>query len=543
MTKRNFYIYTFFLLIFLYSSCSNDSAISKLEFIKDAGNNDPTAALTILDSLEDQMVGLSKYEKCKFDLLRIRLNDKANIVSTSDASIKKLVEYFNDNGTTADKQEVNYYAGSVYRDLKDIPRALGYFLKSLEFAKNDECDSIMLRNTYSNLSYLYYRVQSYKDALDNAQKELEICQLTNSDPILPYMHLGTSYLAVDSNKQASNTFDIVYKLIIDSNRVAQQQGTLIFLLNHYSQLYNKEKAIVCFNAISKKSPEAMSTYEKLAFAQYYGLLNQPDSSVAYCTKIIKDNSNLFDMHDAAKLLYRIYSQSSDLRRAYQYAEKYIILNDSLDLGKRQELAATVNNEYKYHQDQKKEQELHEQNSKYRKGIISAFIITAFIMCIGFIIYYRKRNIHLQEILKLSNELERLSYDEKHLREEIERKETLLKQKIEQNKEFIKLLHQSELEEKAESVIDTIRQSAIGKTSMNSADWRKLYQAVDELDPTFNDRILKELGSFTEQQMQVCYLMRIGMSKPQIQNITNLSRVTVWRWVKKYDWVLATDENT
>ena len=31
--------------------------------------------------------------------------------------------------------------------------------------------------------------------------------------------------------------------------------------------------------------------------------------------------------------------------------------------------------------------------------------------------------------------------------------------------------------------------------------------------------------------------------PQIQNMTNLSRVTVWRWVKKYDWVLTPDNET
>ncbi len=77
--------------------------------------------------------------------------------------------------------------------------------------------------------------------------------------------------------------------------------------------------------------------------------------------------------------------------------------------------------------------------------------------------------------------------------------------------------------------------------MTAADWKKLYQAVDELYPSFKDRLLKELGTFTEQQMQVCYLMRIGLSKTQIQNMTNLSRSTVWRWVKKYDWVHAEEK--
>ena len=126
-------------------------------------------------------------------------------------------------------------------------------------------------------------------------------------------------------------------------------------------------------------------------------------------------------------------------------------------------------------------------------------------------------------------------------EELKEKEQQLTEKMEQNKTFIKLLHQSELEGKAEDVIHDIRMSSTGRKNMGSADWKQLYQAVDELYPTFKDRLLKELGTFTEQQMQVCYLMRIGLSKPQIQNMTNLARVTIWRWVKKYDWVFVSEE--
>ena len=44
--------------------------------------------------------------------------------------------------------------------------------------------------------------------------------------------------------------------------------------------------------------------------------------------------------------------------------------------------------------------------------------------------------------------------------------------------------------------------------------------LEEFDETEQNkaviRLLQELGTFTEQQMQVCYLMRIGLSKTQIQ---------------------------
>jgi len=53
-----------------------------------------------------------------------------------------------------------------------------------------------------------------------------------------------------------------------------------------------------------------------------------------------------------------------------------------------------------------------------------------------------------------------------------------------------------------------------------------------------ERLAHHLGKFTEQQQQVCYLMRIGLTNSQIHNMTNLSRATVWRWVKKYNWVIT-----
>lgn len=232
---------------------------------------------------------------------------------------------------------------------------------------------------------------------------------------------------------------------------------------------------------------------------------------------------------------------------------------------------------------KKEQELKTGKELYRLYLLFAllsFVVIGVALCL---LYIRRRNIQMKRIIELSSELERLSADDKYLREEIankvmelkgskrqleksneeliqvkrelsrinseyneydialKEKERQLSEKMEQNKTFIKLLHQSELEGKAEDVILAIRQSTTGKKNMTSADWKQLYQAVDELYPNFKDKLLKELGTFTEQQMQVCYLMRIGLSKPQIQNMTNLSRVTVWRWVKKYDWVLTSND--
>lgn len=566
-------------------SCSDKRDLGDYENIKMIGDEDPDHALVMLDSLEIEIREMGEYAQNKYDLLRIRLNDKAYNVATSDLMIKKLLNYFEDKGSMLEKQEVTYYAGSVYRDLQDSPRAMEYFLKSLEHAQNGagNCDSIMMRNAYSNLNDLYYKVQNYDNAIKMAQGELEITLRLKKDPTLPFMHLGTAYLAQGKQQEAEKAFDAALDEIIRSNDASSHQSTLLYLLNDYSYMEQHSKAKECFAMIDVDPLNEFADFPCMAFAQYYDMCGKTDSAILCCNLVLEKGTDINNQYDASRLLCRIYNKLGDVNNANRLSSVYMALSDSLDFGKRQELAATVNNEFQYHLDQKREQDLQNEKERYRNSLIIVAMATILLASIAYTLYVRKRNRHLQEVFKLSSQLRQVSDDEKQLRKDIEQKEIdletsrmslekasqelghvkselqrvttelseseealkekeqQLSEKMDQNKTFIKLLHQSELEINAEDVIEAIRQSSTGKKNMTSADWKQLYQAVDELYPLFRDRLLNELGDFTEQQMQVCYLMRIGLAKPQIQNITNLSRVTVWRWSKKFDWVLTRDD--
>jgi tetratricopeptide (TPR) repeat protein len=532
--KKNLinHLSTLFTFVLVITSCSKDSTLNRLDYIKILGNEEPEKALVMLDSMEIEMRNATDYTKHKYDLLRIRLNDKANHIPSSDLMIKELVDYFETEGTIPDKQEVYYYAGSVYRDLKDTPRSLEFFFKSLECSKmNNRCDSTMLRNTYSNLGYLYFDVQDYNNAFVMAQKELDICKKIHGNEILSYMHMGANYLALDSLHQAKVSFDMAYQKIVSSKKMLQYQDLLINLLNYYSILQDMPKAQTCFSLINQDNLKDFSAFTYMAFAHYYELIGELDSATIYCQRILDDGTDIDEMYDASKLLFQLYHKIGNEEKTNIYAQKYMELSDSIDFGKRQELAATVNNSYQYHLDLKREQSLKDEKKRSINMLIVVSLLSILIISIGISIYIRGKNKYLKRIVALSSDLQKLSCDEKQLREEIKRKE-------EQNKAFIKILHQSELQVKAEEVITSIKQSSTGKKNMNMADWKMLYQAVNELYPFFHDKLLKELGDFNEQQMQFCYLVRIGLSNTQIQNVMELSRATVWRWKQKYDWVLS-----
>ena len=515
------------LAILLMASCSNDGIIEKMEQIKTVGNHDPELALTMLDSLELDIRDGGEYVRNKYDLLRIRLHDKANHLPSSDIMIKGLVAYFEDNGSIPDKQEVYYYAGSTYRDLQDTPSALENFFKSLDFALDHpkECDPIMLRNTYSNLHYLFYMVKDYPDAQEYGLKELESCRQTKSDVVLPFNHIAATYIDMDSMRQAEAASDSAFAYIMQSGDIHKYQESLSYLLYYYSYMEKVEKAKKCMSLMESNPLENGDYCTCMTYAFYYEALGKKDSAAIYCKKVLEDAKDTLYMYDAAKHLFTYYDELGDEHNAARYAKAYMDMSSAMDFGRRQELSATVNNQYKYHLDKKKEQDLKDEKKQYKNMFFIVCLAALLLVCLGFIYHIWKRNRHLKEVVALL--------------EENKAREQQLAEREEQNKAIIKLMHKTELEGTAEEVIEAVRQASTGKREMTAAEWKQLYCAVDELYPSFKDKLVKELGNYSEQQQQVCYLMRIGLSNPQIQNMTNLSRATVWRWVKKYEWVLAT----
>lgn len=112
----------------------------------------------------------------------------------------------------------------------------------------------------------------------------------------------------------------------------------------------------------------------------------------------------------------------------------------------------------------------------------------------------------------------------------------LEEKHRQSQSLLQKLRHSEMQENANDVIARVRLAADGKRRIDEADWKRLFSAVDSVYPDFSDMLLSRVTVLNNQQMQVCYLMRIGMSNPQIRNITDLPRTTIWRWTKSFSWI-------
>lgn len=568
-------MYRFIILIITISffciSCKDNSLLSKMDHIKTVGDENPALALKMLDSIYVDARNASEYAMMKYDLLKIRLEDKSYIPHTSNRVIENLVKYFEDNGTIKDKQEAYYYAGSVYRDLDDTPRAIENFYKSIETVGNKkECDSIILRNAYSNLHYLFVNVQDYNNALKMAQMDYSISKDLNKMTINTIIQITTAYLNMDMEKEGLHYLDEAFNCLKDK-KYANEDNFIYLVLYHYSNLNLKDKANECYNLIKKRKLKRMDAFVRNILGNYYMLIGQQDSAIACYEYIINEKKDEHAMYDTAKKLFLIYSENGNKDKAIKYGAEFIRLSEKLDFAQNSELAATVNNKYKYHLDQSRMQNMESERTMYlRIAIIIGF--SAVLLTLAFVIFYmRKKNITLRRQLALTDSLNSVKAQMsdikkntllkeqqlasaqseiaakeqkmKEISEELQRNEQLLEttqkrlnDKMKQSEQLMQMLHKAELEDSASDVVEAVRKSAEGKKKLSATEWQQLYSAVNSLYPDFKDSLVSRDGNLSEQQMQMCYLMRIGLTGPQINNVVDISRTTVWRWTNANKWI-------
>lgn len=569
--------------ILLLCSCqySEQESINSLIRIKQLGDNNPGKALEELDSVSSTIIYEPLHSRMLYKLLRIRLEDKAYIIPASDKQIKEILPYFLEKGNIQERQEMLYYTGSVYRDLKDTPRALDYFLKSKDVAElaGIDCDSIMLRNTYSNLCYLFGWEHDNKSALEYARKEYEMTLLLGDNTVNSLLHMGETLFACDSIDSALSYFD---QIIVNPEKKNPSERSIIAkLLFIYSHVQNIERANEYFDLLNSMVDYThMSTKELFSLGEYYRIGKKYNEAIACNQRIIEESDDLTLKYDAARYLFLLYRNIGNENKAVYYGDQFIDICGDLNLGGRQELSATVNNIYNYYKDKEIEQNILIENQAYHGRInhIVFICIILSVICMAAVVYYRywqikkmlalkgkienikkeKNKIVQESILKqaelsktkdeLNKTMEGLTktrellnqttLEVNRLTDELRTKECVLKEKIEQNKTIVSLMHQSEFEERAEEIIHALKRSGDGLKKLTEKEWSMLYYAVDKLWPMFKEQMCFKLGKVTDQQQQICYLMRAGFTPTQIQNMIGLSRTTMWRCTKKYEWIYS-----
>lgn len=211
------------------------------------------------------MASKPKATQMYYQLLSIKAKDKAYITHTSDSLIKAVVEYYEDKKDRERLPEAYYYAGRVYRDLGDAPRALGFFQNALEIS-NEGTDRKLIGLMHYQMGMIFLYQDIYDKALDAFNKSYHYSKLSADSVSMVYdlRDIGRVYTGLNNVDSTLCYYKKADQIAIKINnsyliRIINQE-----LTNIYTQLGEYEKA----NNAIKSSMRTLNNYP----APYYATL-------------------------------------------------------------------------------------------------------------------------------------------------------------------------------------------------------------------------------------------------------------------------------
>ena len=557
----------------LFASCSkqqNETLLVQLSDIKAMGDTLPNVAMQRLNSIKPQFDNESEYMRNKFALLDIRLHDKAYITHTSIKPIKGVCGYFEENGTAAELQEAYYYMGSVYRDLNDYPNAVTYFLKSTEIAESDNyIDSSLWECTYSQLSYLYNQQFNYSSALDAAIEGLDIAEKFNTVNERTYMRVASGYAELHDTIPVIRYTDMALELIEAKGICPSNADIIASAIGKYSVYGCREKAERCHRLLAQLPEKARPFNHLTNISDYLERFVSADSAAITMSELYETTNSIESKYDAARWLTRYYVAKGEYEKAAEYAINFINANEAVIDKRNFEHTTNANNFYRYRRDKEQETAIMENAAKQRFWTLLVASISIILLLVGAVHYYRRKNQLLgiilnkeenikqakalisirekeiekeeSEIKKKEKELATLNAANSKLTNQLEAAENDFRMLVAQNRELTKLTLMNKIAGNAKDIIEKVKKAAKGKYHLNDDEWKELLGAIDKEYPEFTYEVNAKLKKVSEAQMRVCCLWKIGLTGPQIVNLTGYPRQTVWFRIKHFEEIFGKEE--
>ena len=536
-------------------ACTNKPYPQSLRVADSLIHNNPDNAVILLEELKRSMAFEPQATQMYYQLLTIKAKDKAYITHTSDSLIKTVVKYYEERKDRERLPETYYYAGRVYRDLGDAPQALEYLQKAIESTK-DCTDYRLISRIYSQTGTLYLYQDTYDQALEVFRKAYQYC-LSDKDSIgmvYSLRDIGRTFTTLNCADSALYYYKgaLNYAEQIHNNHlvgvVQAELSGLYIQLEMYPEAFT---AIQCSNKYIKGHNIA-PFYAILA--DYYYYTNQLDSATFYYTQTASFD-DLYQKQGSYKGLGNIARKKGQYKEAMEYFDKYLICTDSIKDITNTETIRKMQSLYNYQLKEKENSRLQHQAANYKLwNILLVFSLLSLVFL--FIAYhqfrkkkeqqrlvkqerikqiqkdrYAQSNTYLEKnkeqikVLELS--LHKAEIEKDQLRQDLlKAQKSLIEKTNEQITATQRVQKQSELALKHSDIYKKFHFAVQGSDEkIGNDDWKELMCAVDEAYNQFTTRLL-ELYPMKTIEIQVCVLIKIGLSPAQIAFITIRSRQAI-----------------
>ncbi len=372
----------------------------------------PDSAIALLDSLSPAINQADKATRMRYDLMLIKSRDKAYIEHRNDSMIVPVVEYFTDHTDPDLTPLALYYAGRVYSDLGDAPRALDYYQKAVNAIGDDTIKRYGLyKICHSQIAELFMHQHLFNYALNSAIKAVDL----SSPETLhwDYEMIACIYYEIGTIDSSLTYYKRAYDSALKNNpagisRVKQQMASFFYHCGEYSKadsilstlmtnypadLKNQVYSTKASNTIKIEGYEAAFPYLKwladsgnIIYGQTYG-----NGELANYYSYIAEKYDAAEKYDSAAMHLR----------------SYIKLQDSINKITQIEAVEKVKGMYDYSIREKDNKILRTENRLRRELNVALAFILAAVVFIGWILFrdsnrkrmvLRYKNIALKSIL-------------------------------------------------------------------------------------------------------------------------------------------------
>ena len=515
----------------------------------------PDSAIALLDSLSPAINQADRATRMRYDLMLIKSRDKTYIEHRNDSMIAPVVEYFTGHSDPDLTPLALYYAGRVYSDLGDAPRALDYFQQAVNAIGDDTIKRYGLYKVcHSQIAELFMHQHLFNYALNSAIKAVDL----SSPETLhwDYEMIACIYYEIGTIDSSLTYYKRAYDSALKNNpagisRVKQQMASFFYHCGEYS------KADSILSTLMTNYPADLKNQVYSTKASNTIKIEGYEAAFPYL-KWLADSGNIYGQTYGNGELANYYSYIAE---KYDAAEKYdsaamhlrsyIKLQDSINKITQIEAVEKVKGMYDYSIREKDNKILRTENRLRRELNVALAFILAAVVFIGWILFRdsnRKRMVLRYKNIALKSILDDTRKSTKEYQQEMQDKvDSLTKQldvidsvKATATELAIKkseiLLSDSILtiEERAQQYIRLLEKPVIsylknGLTKGESLNTTKalveLEKCVNDIYPEFKHKLISICGvNITEYNVSL--LLKSGFSPSEISKLLSKSNETI-----------------
>lgn len=504
---------------------SPNVALNYIDSLLDAGNY--WAAFNALVAIDSSMLQESHDARMRFELQKIKAEDKINKPLVTDSMIIAVIDYYEEEGDKGTLPEAYYYAGRTYVSLYDAQRALEYFNKALDVA--DEGDSYLLSKIHSQRGEIFRSQALYDMALKDLESFYQYADVISDSlgMFAALSDLGYCYMEMEEYETSLKYYDKAFDLASQMGDKSLQSYANLRKAEAYNYMDNYDLAEDFMKSSMENVGEdykdiANSIAGYIFFRQHKYELARP-----YYEQMLRSHS-IGSRQQAEAMLLSMAANDRNIDEIIKHLVPYKELTDSLSLITDSGQIARINNLYNSQKLEKEKDRLKHLNMQYTYFVI---IIGLFIMVIiSVLIIYGNRIRSDRDRLKYNNALlDQYLKEEQLRRKEAEREKHSLLQERDRliNDNMMEQLRQSKSDNRKQTIFESSIYGRLLNTSKGISDKEliEVEELINNIFPDFTTR-LHTLGVNKPQDLRVCLLLKMGFSPSHIASLLSRRESTI-----------------